>query len=194
MSTFAISALLIGKENVAEYAPLISSLLLRVRLELCVIESYFFEAVLPFINQRGVSWVLPIHETVETLLTGSIFAIATNIILLTGTKIISFILIWIDLFTGLPARFFSGIIQKFTGTSSDDKNKDNKMVSNTANNKINGFQIFSLILEVYGKSVGALKQGVDILDNFINKYLFLTTALYIGIKVLNFKFLGGGLF
>ena len=67
--------MIIGKENVAEYAPLISSLLLRIRLEICVIESYFFEAVLPFINQRGLNWVLPFHETIETFVTGSIFAI-----------------------------------------------------------------------------------------------------------------------
>jgi hypothetical protein len=55
----------IGPENYVEYGPLIAGGLLRVRLELCVVESFFNEAVLPFVRQNGLSWVLPLHETVE---------------------------------------------------------------------------------------------------------------------------------
>jgi len=66
---------LVGPENVKEYAPLIAGGLLRVRLELCVLESFLYEAILPFIKERGLSWVLPLHETVETFLAGVIFAV-----------------------------------------------------------------------------------------------------------------------
>ncbi len=55
--TKAVSNNLIGQENVAEYGPLIASVLLRARLELCVVESFIYEAVIPFIQQRGLSWV-----------------------------------------------------------------------------------------------------------------------------------------
>lgn len=41
---------LVGQENFVEYGPLISGGLLRIRLELCVVESYFAEAIIPFIS------------------------------------------------------------------------------------------------------------------------------------------------
>ena len=55
---------LVGGESYKEYAPLIAGGLLRVRLELCVVESFVYEAILPFIKEKGLSWVLPLHETV----------------------------------------------------------------------------------------------------------------------------------
>jgi hypothetical protein len=69
-----LSTGLVGAENVEEYGPLISSVLLRIRLELCVLESFLYEAVVPFIRVKGLSWVLPIHETVETFIAGTVFA------------------------------------------------------------------------------------------------------------------------
>lgn len=42
---------LVGMDNFVEYGPLISGGLLRVRLELCVVESFFSEAVGPFISR-----------------------------------------------------------------------------------------------------------------------------------------------
>lgn len=66
---------LVGQDNVKEYAPLIAGGLLRVRLELCVLESFLYEAIIPFIKERGLSWVLPLHETVETFLAGVVFAV-----------------------------------------------------------------------------------------------------------------------
>ena len=82
---------IVGKENFVEYGPLIASGLLRVRLELCVVESFFNEAVGPFINQNGLSWVLPLHETVETFLAGTVFALATTFILVGSTKLLTVI-------------------------------------------------------------------------------------------------------
>ena len=80
---------LVGPESYKEYAPLIAGGLLRVRLELCVVESFFYEAIVPFIQEKGLSWVLPLHETVETFLAGTVFAVATNFILIGSTKIVT---------------------------------------------------------------------------------------------------------
>ena len=82
---------IVGKEKFIEYGPLIAGGLLRVRLELCVVESFFNEAVGPFIKENGVSWILPLHETVETFLAGSIFALATTFILVGSTKLLTVI-------------------------------------------------------------------------------------------------------
>jgi hypothetical protein len=49
---------LVGQENFVEYGPLISGGLLRIRLELCVVESYFAEAIIPFISTYIVLAVL----------------------------------------------------------------------------------------------------------------------------------------
>ena len=43
-----VASTLVGKENVVEYGPLIASVLLRIRLELCVLESFLYEAVVPY--------------------------------------------------------------------------------------------------------------------------------------------------
>lgn len=62
----------VGGENYKEYAPLIAGGLLRVRLELCVVESFVYEAVLPFVKEKGLSWILPLHETAALALTLSL--------------------------------------------------------------------------------------------------------------------------
>lgn len=99
----------VGPESYKEYAPLVAGGLLRVRLELCVVESFFYEAIIPFIKQNGLRWVLPVHETVETFLAGVIFAIATNFILIGSTKIITVIATYADIFAGYPFRLIGGI-------------------------------------------------------------------------------------
>jgi hypothetical protein len=56
-----------------EYAPLIAGSLLRVRLEFCVLESFVYESILPFIKARGLSWVFPIKvRVVASLLPNNI--------------------------------------------------------------------------------------------------------------------------
>ncbi|GMI06480.1 hypothetical protein TrVE_jg1437 [Triparma verrucosa] len=94
----------IGPENYVEYGPLIAGGLLRIRLELCVVESFFNEAVVPFIKQNGVSWILPLHETVETFVAGTIFALATTFIMVGSTKLITVVVTYADLFVGGPCR------------------------------------------------------------------------------------------
>uniref|UniRef100_A0A7S4RNK6 Uncharacterized protein n=1 Tax=Ditylum brightwellii TaxID=49249 RepID=A0A7S4RNK6_9STRA len=96
----------VGEDNFVEYGPIIASGLLRIRLELCVVESFFNEAVGPFIKQNGLGWVLPLHETVETFLAGTIFALATTFILVGSTKLITVILTYTDVFIGAPCRIF----------------------------------------------------------------------------------------
>ena len=98
----------IGQENAQEYKPLIAGGLLRVRLELCVVESFFNEAVGPFIAKNGFSWVLPLHETVETFIAGTIFALTATFILIGSTKIITVIVTYTDFLIGLPSRLFGG--------------------------------------------------------------------------------------
>jgi hypothetical protein len=99
---------MVGDESYREYAPLIAGSLLRVRLELCVVESFFQEAIAPFIRDRGLSWVLPLHETVETFLAGVVFAVATNFILIGSTKIVTVLVTYTDVFLGFPVRLVSG--------------------------------------------------------------------------------------
>lgn len=101
---------IIGAENYIEYGPLIAGGLLRVRLELCVVESFFNEAVLPFVKQNGLSWVLPLHETVESFVAGSIFALATTFILVGSTKIVTVLVTYSDLLVGAPCRLFGGFL------------------------------------------------------------------------------------
>lgn len=98
----------VGEENFVEYGPLISGGLLRIRLELCVIESFFKEAIGPFIKQNGIGWIFPLHETVETFLAGVIFALATTFILIGSTKLVTVLLVYLDLLLGAPARLFGG--------------------------------------------------------------------------------------
>ena len=98
----------VGDEAMSEYGPLIAGGLLRIRLELCVVESFFNEAIGPFIKQNGLSWILPWHETVETFLAGTIFALATTFILVGSTKLIQIIAFYGDLVVGGPCRLFGG--------------------------------------------------------------------------------------
>jgi hypothetical protein len=99
---------IVGPEAFYEYGPLIAGGLLRIRLELCVVESFFQEAVGPFIAQNGVSWILPWHETVETFLAGAIFSLATTFILIGSTKIIMVVVTYTDILVGLPFRLLGG--------------------------------------------------------------------------------------
>lgn len=101
---------IVGDDAFVEYGPLIAGGLLRVRLELCVVESFFKEAVGPFIEQNGVSWILPLHETVETFLAGAIFALATTFILIGSTKIVTVMVTYADILLGFPFRLLGGFV------------------------------------------------------------------------------------
>jgi hypothetical protein len=99
---------LVGRDAFVEYGPLIAGGLLRVRLELCVVESFANEAVVPFVRQNGLSWILPVHETVETFLAGTIFALAATFILIGSTKIVTIVATYADFLVGFPCRLLGG--------------------------------------------------------------------------------------
>jgi len=163
------STALVGQSNADEYGPLIASVLLRVRLELCVLESFVDEAVVPFIQKKGVSWVLPLHETVETFLAGTIFAIATNFILLSSTKIIAVLFVYADTLTGMPSRAVGSGIKKISKKSS-------------------GGEVFGTVLKTYGDVLGFTRSLIEQIDLFVGRYLVLATSAYIAFKFAHFKF------
>eukprot|EP01036_Dinobryon_divergens_P024361 gene24361-32806_t len=165
-------ATIIGQENIAEYGPLVASVLLRVRLELCVFESFIYEAVIPFVRVKGLSWILPLHETLETFLAGTIFAVASNFILLGSTKIFSVLLIYIDAIFGFPARFIGSNLKKFSSANSVQKN-------------------VGLVVNVFGDVVGTTRRTMEIFDTFVGRYLVFSTTIYIAFKFLHFKFFNG---
>lgn len=158
----------VGKENVVEYGPLIASLLLRVRLEICVLESFIYEAVVPFVQQKGISWILPLHETLETFFAGTIFAVACNIILLGSTKILSVLFIFFDAIVGFPARIIGGLLKKVTPPS-------------TFGN------IAGAGLKTYGDVSDFMRRSLETVDTFVGRYLVVITTGYVLFKLLHFK-------
>lgn len=207
---------IVGKENFIEYGPLIASGLLRVRLELCVVESFFNEAVGPFISQNGLLWVLPIHETVETFLAGTVFALATTFILVGSTKILTVIFTYADFFIGGPLRIVGGFFfdrargkpvtldvgfgpfkKRVIGPSEVETN------GNGNGNKISPYDysvdfsstkpvelpavIVSGGIKATGQSIGLVREILDAIDLFVGKSLILWVTAYVGIKFLHFK-------
>ena len=166
-------AVIVGPKVFEEYAPLIAGGLLRVRLELCVVESFFGEAVLPFVQKNGLSWVLPFHETVETFLAGTIFALVLNFILVGSTKILQVVVTWFDFFLGMPSRFVS---TKAIDQLSDEKDASPKPAV-----------VAFTVSKTAGEAIGLARQFVDALDVFTSQYLSLTTAAYITFKFLHFR-------
>lgn len=158
---------LVGQDNVVEYGPLIASVLLRIRLELCVLESFLYEAVLPFIQKKGLTWVLPFHETVETFLAGTIFAIASNFILLGSTKILSILFIYADAITGMPTRFIGGALKKLPNNSFGER--------------------VGVVIKIYGDVLGGVRGLLEKGDTFVGRYLVVATTIYIAFKFAHFK-------
>lgn len=163
------STALVGQSNADEYGPLIASVLLRIRLELCVLESFVYEAVVPFIQKKGISWVLPLHETVETFLAGTIFAIASNFILLSSTKIVAVLFVYADTLTGMPSRAIGNGIKKVS-------------------QKASGGDVFGSVLKAYGDVLGLTRSVIENVDVFVGRYLVLVTSFYIAFKFAHFKF------
>lgn len=197
----------VGKENFIEYGPLIASGLLRVRLELCVVESFFNEAVGPFIRQNGLSWVLPLHETVETFLAGTVFALATTFILVGSTKLLTVIFTYADFFLGGPLRLLGGFFfdrargrpvildiglgpfkTRVIGPKDFevDQGKWDYEVD-FGNVKELPVVVISGGVKFVGQSIGALREVLDAIDLFVGKSLILWVTAYVGIKFLHFK-------
>jgi len=197
----------VGADAVKEYSPLIAGGLLRVRLELCVVESFFYEAIIPFIKENGISWVLPLHETVETFLAGTIFAVATNFILIGSTKIVTVIFTYADFFLGLPFRAIGGIgWRALEDKALDEQPKDDEkrpwwkgkpprvappleevFEANGGTNEGKAALAFWGSLLALGQLTGGIRRGVEVADLFVGRYLLLTTVGYVGLKFIHFK-------
>ncbi|GKY99393.1 hypothetical protein MPSEU_000894000 [Mayamaea pseudoterrestris] len=205
LQTSAINV--VGRESFIEYGPLIAGGLLRVRLELCVVESFFNEAVIPFIKQNGLNWVLPLHETVETFLAGTVFAIATTFILVGSTKILIVIATYTDFLIGLPFRLFGGFafdramgkpvtldigFGPFKTRVIGPVDKADGAVEKSFTD-LGPAELVSVIIfgtaKFAGQIVGVIREGLDALDVFVGRYLVIWASLYIGLKFVHFKIL-----
>lgn len=198
----------VGRENFVEYGPLIAGGLLRVRLELCVVESFFNEAVGPFIEQNGVSWVLPLHETVETFLAGTIFALASTFILVGSTKLVTVMVTYADVFIGLPLRLLGGFAfdrargkpitfdvgigpfqTRILGPPKDQDDKETKAFDLGQTNS--PVELAAAVASGGFKAVGEgsklFREVMETLDLFVGRYLVLIATGYIGLKFLHFK-------
>ena len=112
---------LAGADNIENYRPLINDVLIRVRTELCVLESFSRETALPFIREKGLGWVLPLHETSETYLAGVVFMVGANFILLGSTKVVAILAIYHDLSLGLLARGAGSLLGMATPEADAEK-------------------------------------------------------------------------
>ena len=198
----------VGEDSFVEYAPLIAGGLLRIRLELCVVESFFNEAVGPFIRQNGISWILPLHETVETFIAGTVFALATTFILVGSTKLISVIALYGDVFVGAPARLFGGFCydrargkpvtldvgfgrfkKRLVGPPASE-GEDGEARSKEFG-ELNPAEVPVVIVsgavKYAGEALGVVREGVEALDLFVGRYLVVLATGYILFKFVHFK-------
>lgn len=202
---------IVGDDNFVEYGPLIAGGLLRVRLELCVVESFFNEAVGPFIEKEGLKWILPLHETVETFLAGTIFALASTFILVGSTKIVSVLVTYADVLVGAPCRLFGGFAfdrakgkpvtldigfgpfkKRIVGPGSPkDEIKEETWEDLIDFSGVEGKDIPVVIasgtVKAFGETSKVSREVLEAVDLFIGRYLTLIATGYIGIKFLHFK-------
>lgn len=197
---------IVGKESFVEYGPLIAGGLLRVRLELCVVESFFNEAVGPFIQQNGISWILPLHETVETFLAGTIFALATTFILVGSTKLVTILVTYTDFFIGAPCRTFGGFafdrargkpvtldigFGPFKTRVIGPKDLDNDGSEGEDGSLDLGDNPALTVVTGGVKSVGeasrVAREIIEAIDLFVGRYLVLYASGYIAFKFIHFK-------
>ena len=202
---------LVGPDNFVEYGPLIAGGLLRVRLELCVVESFFNEAVGPFIEREGLRWVLPLHETVETFLAGTIFALASTFILVGSTKIVSVLITYGDVFLGAPLRLFGGFVfdrargkpvtldigfgpfkTRVVGPGSPkDETKEETLEDLFDFSEVGPKELPIVLVSGAFKTVGETskitRQIFEGIDLFVGRYLTLIATGYIGLKFVHFK-------
>lgn len=115
--------------------------------------------------------VLPLHETFETFLTGTVFAIAINIVLLGSTKILSILLLYLDTLIGFPIRIVTKVLQKLLKS----KDKGGKSIDATD------------VIGFIGESIGWIRRLLENFDSFVGTKLAFGTTLYILFKFLHLK-------
>lgn len=187
---------LLGSEG-AEYRPLAIEALLRVRLEVCVLESFVYEAVVPFVQRKGLGWILPLHETIDTVIAGTVFAIAVNFILFGTTKILSVLGIYHDFLVGAPLRLIGFAIlpeQKpketpliqinWPGAPQKEEDEEEKEPPPPPAAPL---AVFGGVCKGYGIFAGVLKDFLEGVDTFAGRYLAFFSILYIAFKWAHFR-------
>lgn len=188
---------LLGSEG-AEYRPLAIEALLRVRLEVCVLESFVYEAVVPFVQRKGLGWILPFHETIDTVIAGTVFAVAVNFILFGTTKILSVLGIYHDFLIGAPLRLIgfailperkpkdTPLIQiNWPGTKSQEQIEEED--KEPPEPPAAPLAIFGGICKGYGIFAEILKDFLEGVDTFAGRYLAFFSILYIAFKWAHFR-------
>ncbi|CAE8629802.1 unnamed protein product [Polarella glacialis] len=181
-----------------EYRPLAIEALLRVRLEICVLESFVYEAIIPFVQRKGLGWVLPFHETIDTVIAGTVFAIAVNFILFGTTKILAVLGIYHDFLLGAPLRLIgysilpekrkkeTPLIQiNWPGTPAPEDEKEE--VETPGDPPAMPLLAFGGVCKGYGVFAGFVKDILEGLDTFVARYLALVSITYIVFKWAHFR-------
>lgn len=187
---------MLGAEG-AEYRPLAIEALLRVRLEICVLESFVYEAIVPFIQRKGLGWILPLHETIDTVIAGTVFAVALNFILFGTTKILAVISIYHDFLIGAPLRLigFSVFPDKrpkstpfiqinWPGSAPVEEKEE---VEEERAPPALPIAIFGGVCKGYGIFAGLMKDILEGLDTFVGRYLVVVSVTYVAFKWLHFR-------
>ncbi|CAJ1430776.1 unnamed protein product [Effrenium voratum] len=188
---------LLGAEG-AEYRPLAIEALLRVRLEICVLESFVYEAIVPFVQRKGIGWILPLHETIDTVIAGTVFAVALNFILFGTTKILSVLGIYHDILVGAPLRLVgywilpekkpkeTPLIQiNWPGMPAAEEEEEEETEPPPPPSA--PVAIFGGICKGYGVFAGILKDFLEGVDTFAGRYLAFFSILYIAFKWAHFR-------
>jgi len=189
---------LLGSEG-AEYRPLAIEALLRVRLEVCVLESFVYEAIVPFVQRKGLGWVLPLHETLDTVIAGTVFAVALNFILFGTTKILAVLSIYHDFLIGAPLRLIGFAVWpekkvkeipfiqvNWPGTPPPEPVKEEDE-SPQGSPPALPLAVFGGICKGYGVLAEFLKNFLEGLDTFVGRYLVLVSITYVIFKWAHFR-------
>lgn len=155
--------------------------------------------------------MLPLHETVETFLAGTIFALASTFILVGSTKIISVLITYVDVFIGVPCRLFGGFAydrargkpvtldvglgpfkKRVIGPGSPKDEKKEVTLEETLDfsdlqSKDVPIVVASGAVKVVGETSKFAREVAEGVDLFVGRYLTLIATGYIGIKFLHFK-------
>ena len=160
--------------------------------------------------------IQPVHETVETFLAGTVFALATTFILVGSTKLLTVVFTYVDFFVGGPFRLFGGFFfdrargkpvtldigigpfkTRVIGPKDEDMTESEKQKGRfdfAVNFGETSPAELPIVLvsggaKFVGQSIRLLRELLDAIDLFVGKSLVLWMTAYIGIKFVHFKIL-----
>mmetsp|Transcript_14489 Transcript_14489/g.31793 ORF Transcript_14489/g.31793 Transcript_14489/m.31793 type:complete len:329 (-) Transcript_14489:79-1065(-) len=191
---------LLGADG-AEYRPLAIEALLRVRLEICVLESFVYEAIVPFVAKKGLGWILPLHETIDTVIAGTVFIVALNFILFGTTKILAVLSIYHDFLLGAPLRLVGfavypekrvradpPLIQiNWPGRGEDPQPEPEEEEEQKERDIPAPLVVIGTVCKTYGIFSEILKNVLEGLDTFVGRYLVLFSVAYVAFKWAHFR-------